>query len=722
MKMKIIVWIVLAVLLAGQLVQGQGDLTREKLLSRLLYQSLENFHYSERKINDAFSIQGFKEYLEILDYYKRFFIQTDIDELKPYLTRIDDGLKQGDMDLMIMASQRLQQRIREVMGFYAEILSRPFDFSELETLELDADKRAYCQDRAELKEYWRKILKYYCLINYVNLVRVKEQKDFSPELESKARKSVEKSFKSQFSRMLQASQNDASQLYFNALVQVFDPHSNYLPPKEKEDFDIEMTGQFEGIGALLREEGGLVKVARIIPGGPSWRQKELQPGDSILKVAQGEEEPVDIVGMRVVDSVKLIRGKKGTLVRLTVKKPDGQIGVIPIVRDVVIVEESFAKSVYLYNSKIKKTIGYIYLPRFYRDFSNSKGRNATDDIKKILADFTRKQMDGIVLDLRNNSGGSLIDAVRISGLFISRGPIVQVKNRQQGIRVLKDTDRKIQFNGPLVVMLNVLSASASEILAAALQDYGRAVILGGNQSYGKGTVQIMVDLDRYLATTTDGRDVKAMDKLGALKLTIQKFYRINGSSNQYQGIIPDIILPDRFDYLEIGEKYLDHSLPWDTITAVSFSKWDAYPLDLESLSAESRKRIESNPYFNGLKLYVENLSAARENTRKSLHFETFYQEQQQVLQQQKEIDQLQKEFPHITVSSLGAALNPIPGAAEERSGEQRKIAADIRQEWFKQLKKDSYLEEAMMIIRDIISPAPSQMGDQHKEEKGGSHQ
>jgi carboxyl-terminal processing protease len=702
MKIKTIGRFVLAIMLAGQLLLAQGDLVREKFLSQLLLQSLETFHYSEKKVNDDFSARGFKEYMEILDYSKRFFHQADIDELNEYSLRMDDEFKQGNMDLMVLATGLLQKRIKEVMGFYTEILSRPFDFSKQETLELDAEKRTYCRNGEELREYWRKILKYYCLINTVNLVRSGEKKAFTPELEARARQAVEKSFKSQFTRLLQASENDAPQLYFNSLVQVFDPHSNYLPPKEKEDFDIEMSGQFEGIGALLREEDGLVSVARIIPGGPSWRQRSLQPGDSILKVAQGDEEPVDIVGMRVVDAVKLIRGEKGSLVRLTVKKPDGRITEIPIVRDVVIVEESFAKAAFVRHSETGKTIGYINLPRFYRDFSRNKGRNSTDDVKTIISDFNQKGVDGVVLDLRNNSGGSLIDAIRISGLFISRGPIVQVKNREQGIRVLKDTDRKIQYDGPLVVMVNVLSASASEILAAALQDYGRAVIMGGTHSYGKATVQIMVDLDRYLANTTDPEQVKSIDKLGALKLTIQKFYRITGGSNQYQGVVPDITLPDRFDYLEIGEKYLENSLAQDSITPVSFSKWDRFNMDLKSLAAGTQRRTEQSPYFNGVKAYVKHLREARKNTCKSLHFETFFEEQQQVMSRQKEIEGLEKESPYISVNAAVSVTEPAPDAGSERSDEQLKIAAELQREWFTRLKKDSYLEEAMMVIHDMV--------------------
>lgn len=698
---------ILRVLIPGSLalfllMGADTNLNRDRFLSQLIHQSLENFHYSEKKVNDDFSARGLREYLDFLDYNKRYFLKSDIDGFRRFADKIDDELEAGRMDLMALASNRIRRRITEVSGFYRELLSRPFDFSKPEFFELDGEKREYCETPEQLRAYWRKILKYHSLLNYVNLLRAEDKAHPDGALEEKARKAVEKSFKSLFNSQLQAHRNDASQLYFNALVRVFDPHSNYLPPKEKEDFDIEMTGQFEGIGALLREEDGFVKVVRIIPGGPSWRQKELEPGDLILKVAQGDGEPVDIVGMRVVDAVKLIRGDKGSLVRLTVRKPEGQIVEIPIVRDVVIVEESFAKYALVKNSRLDRTFGYILLPRFYRDFSQPDGRNSTDDVRNIISRFNREGVDGVILDLRNNSGGSLIDAVNVSGLFISKGPIVQVKNRKRGIRVLRDRDRKINYKGPLVVMINALSASASEILAAALQDYGRAVIVGGNHSYGKGTVQIMIDLDRFLSQLSEDREKEMPESLGALKLTVQKFYRITGSSNQYRGVIPDVILPDRFDYLEIGEKYLDHSLSWDAIPSISYSRWESRDLNLEDIIDRSEKRVVRNPYFKRLKKYIQGLKNSRENTLKSLNFQVFSSEQKQVLKEQKKFERFQKTIPHLLVfrsaEEKGPGLSPAPGEATER----QKVAAARLKEWLDQLREDFHLEEATMILNDII--------------------
>lgn len=696
-------WKLVVLLLVLSFSLTPRSFNRERILSQVIHQSLENFHYSEKKINDEFSAQVFSVYLKMLDYSKRFFLQSDIDDFKIYLTRIDDDLEEGKMELMNLASTRLQGRITEVADFYDDILSRPFDFSRDESIELDGEKRTYCKNLDELKEYWRKILKYNSLINYVNLVRVEKNHDFSPEREQKARKAVLKSFKNLLSNLLQATKNDALQFYFNSLVQVFDPHSNYLSPKDKEDFDIEMTGKLEGIGALLREEDGFVKIASIVPGGPSWRQKKLQPNDVILKVAQGDEEPVDIVGMRLVDAVKLIRGKKGTTVHLTVKKPDEHILVISLVRDVVIIEESFAKSAIIRNEKLNKTYGYIFLPRFYRDFTDPKGRNATDDVRAILAEFNREKVDGLVLDLRNNSGGSLIDAIQVSGLFIPKGPIVQVKNREHGIRILRDQVRGVEYSGPMVVLINAISASASEILAGALQDYNRALVVGGNHSFGKGTVQVMIDLDRYLGDSPRKTEAGLSESLGALKLTVQKFYRITGSSNQFRGIIPDITLPDRFDYLEIGEKHLDFALSWDTIPSISFSTWDVRLPDRSLLAASSQKRIAESPYFKNLTAYFDGLEASRENTSKSLNFDHFFAEQQRMLDEQAKIEKAQQEFPHIQIYSPENQNSPATESRLEKSGEQQQIATEIQRDWFKQLKKDALLEESMMILMDVIA-------------------
>ncbi|MCP5101978.1 MAG: tail-specific protease [bacterium] len=657
-----------------------------------------------KKIDNDFSQKALDEFLEVLDSNKRFLLQGDIQELRRYKNRVDDQFADGSTELMQFATSRIRKRIRQVQGFYEELLAKPFDFTLDERFELNADNRGHPADMAEMKELWRKIAKYRALIRFINL---KKAEDKTPtgktdaQLEEKARKALAKSFKNIFDRLLQTYEKDALSLYLNSLVQVYDPHTVYFPPTDKETFEMRMSGSFEGIGALLGEKDGYVNVARIIPGGPSWKQKQLQPGDAILKVGQGNKEPEDIVGMRVQDAVKLIRGKKGTLVKLTIKRPEGDIVVIPILRDVVVLEETFARSAVLTDMEgnaAGKKIGYIYLPGFYTDFNEKNGRNSTDDIRKELEKLIAKKVDGVILDLRNNSGGALQDAVRMSGLFIPEGPVVQVKDHRVGTRVLEDTDPETIYSGPLIVMVNTLSASASEILAAALQDYGRAVIVGSNQSFGKGTVQAMLNLDRYL-NRKPGDDTK----LGALTLTIQKFYRINGNSIQQKGVIPDVILPDRYSAIDIGERYLDHSLSWDTIPSADFTKWPHHPVDRRGLAEKSGKRIQENHRFQLLNKYIQILKKMQDKTYQSLQFDQVRAQQEKARKEREKYKKAEEHSCHINVTpSLEIVKKPSSSMKAEQTEELFKIEKDREKEWFKQIEKDMLLKETMAVMKDMI--------------------
>ena len=692
MKKKVLLIITVAavaILLSNALFTESVE-NRGRFLSQLIYSGLKSWHYSAKKIDDEFSKNAFGEFLEVLDPNKRFLLQEDIAELRRYKYKIDDQFADGSTKLMKFATNRLEQRIRQVMNFYHEILEKPFDFTREESLELDADKRSYCSNLTELKEYWRKILKFRTLFRYINLLRAEEKSIPNAQLEEKARKATAKSIKNIFNRLLQTYKNDALSLYFNSLVQVYDPHTTYFLPLDKETFDMQMSGSFEGIGARLREEDGYVTVASIVPGGPSWKQKQLQPADAILKVGQGDEEPEDIVGMRVQDAVRLIRGKKGTLVKLTVKKPDGQIVVIPIVRDVVVLEETFARSAILSHDKGDESFGYIFLSRFYNDFNQKNGRNSTDDVRKELEKLKAKKVDGIILDLRNNTGGALRDALRMSGLFISEGPIVQVKGKKNGIQVLKDPDPKTVYSGPLVVMINSLSASASEILAAALQDYGRAVIVGSNHSFGKGTVQAMVNLDRFISRKSP--DEKS---LGALTITVQKFYRINGTSIQQKGVIPDIILPDQFSALNIGEKHLDYSLNWDFIPAAHYDKWSRHSFDTQTLAEKSRNRIYKNPRFQLLNNQIKKLKQRRNETFQSLRLTQVMEQQEAIRKERETFNKSQEESCFITVT-------PSREVVKKSSEQLFKIEKEREKEWFNQIDKDLLLKEATAVLIDML--------------------
>lgn len=722
MKQKIIVLLSLVTLIGlGIIFTGsymvvnareRVEVPKEKLISQIIHTGLERWHYSGMKIDDNFSMKAFPEFLELLDTSKRFLLKSDIETLRKYKRKIDDQLEEGSTEMMNLATQLMEKRIRQVMSFYQELLEKPFDFTKEEYLEGDPDKLEYCANLEELKEYWRKTLKYRVLLRYITLLQVnepgtgdkmnqetREQRKkvgkSEKELEQEARQSVAKSFKSMFNRLLQGNKNDSLSRYLNSLVQVYDPHTSYFVPVDKETFDMQMSGSFEGIGALLTNEDEYVKVSSIVPGGPSWRGKQLQAGDLILKVAQGDQEPVDIIGMRTVDAVKLIRGKKGTLVRLTVKKPDGQITEIPIVRDVVILEDTFAQSAILLHKESRRRFGYIDLPGFYDDFSTEGGRNSSDDVKKEIEKLKLKKVDGIILDLRNNTGGALRDAVKMSGLFIPKGPIVQVKDKQAEVSALKDYDPDVSYNGPLVVLINRLSASASEILAAALQDYNRAIIVGGAHSYGKGTVQAMVNLDTIVSGHHRRKPRERYDSYGALTITIQKFYRINGMAIQKRGVTPDIVLPDRTDFLEIGEEHLDFSLKWDVIPPANYEKWKPIPPVSKNLVERSKNRVQNHPGFQQLEKYIENLKQMQEETRQSLKLSDMMQRQEEIKQEREKLEKSEKVLANIMV---------VPAAElEKKDAKLDKINEEKQKEWFEELNKDLYLGEAVEILNDTIT-------------------
>jgi carboxyl-terminal processing protease len=481
-------------------------------------------------------------------------------------------------------------------------------------------------------------------------------------------------------------EDDRLSLYINSLVNVFDPHTEYFPPRDKENFDIRFSGQLEGIGAQLTQKNEYVEVSRIIPGSPSWKQGELEVGDYIIKVAQEGEEPVDIVDMRLDDAVQLIRGKKGSTVILTVKKLDRTINEITLVRDVVVLEETYAKSAIITDEETGKKYGYIKLPSFYVDFAQINGKNCFDDMKLEIEKLKKENINGIVFDLRDNGGGSLEDVVKIAGLFIEKGPIVQSSGQKGDHKTYKDTDPAIQYDGPLVVMVNAISASASEIFAAAMQDYNRAVIIGGNSSYGKGTVQNFTELDRMVP-----KKPADMKELGSLKITVQKFYRINGGATQLKGVVPDIIFPDYYNYMEFSEKYLDNAMPWDEISPVAWNAWTP-TYDPEFIASVSEKRIETDTTFILIEENGKRLQEIRDNTVYSLNYDDH-----------KDLITLRenegKRYKNIGKDTLNLVVNPTQTDMSEIIADTSKQArTDV---WLMGLRKDVYLFEAYHILQDI---------------------
>ena len=554
------------------------DPDKDKLLIQLITYVLDQGHFEPQELNDDFSANVFEDYLNQLDPFKRYFYASDIEEFEVYKDQLDDQIKAYDVSFFNISHQRLLTRIEESKKLYTDILEKPFDFSKSETYSSEYKKLTYVKTKREMKERWRQQLKFSTIANYDDALVQRDtdleannlpesvfsaEKDKTKSTDNKSLKEVEKESRAATKRSLDElydfiedrQRKDWFAVYINAIVEEFDPHTFYFAPEDKDRFDVAMSGNFEGIGARLQKKMDVIMVNEIISGGPAWRQNELEVGDQILKVKQEDEEkPVNIVGMRLDDAIKFIKGPKGTIVTLTLKKVDGTVQDIEITRDIVELEETYAKS----STVIKddKKFGVINLPKFYINFEDYNKRNAASDIKQEIIRLKEEGIQGLVLDLRNNGGGSLQTVVDIAGLFIEDGPVVQVKTTGEPKEVLKDKDKAIVWDGPLVIMVNELSASASEILAAAMQDYKRAIVIGSKQTYGKGTVQNVLDLNRMVRNNSNG-------DMGALKFTTQKFYRINGGSTQLEGVKSDVVVPDRYSYINIGEKDQDNPLPWD---------------------------------------------------------------------------------------------------------------------------------------------------------------
>lgn len=661
---------------------------------KLVGDMLSQGHYSPQDINDAFSKKIFKRYMNELDPEKNIFLQSDIDLLqKKYETRIDDEIKGAPAEFFLAAGKTFNTRMEEAALICNEALTKPFDFTIDEEVLLDGEQLKYTTQAGELKERWRKKLKYMTLERYSDLLDVREKNKgkegfvvkSDEELEKEAREKTKKVIDRLFDRFrFKFNDDEKFSVFVNAITTTMDPHSEFFPPVDKRYFDEEMSGRFFGIGASLQYDEGNIKVSSILTGSPAFKSGELQPGDVIQKVAQGKDEPVDLTGYVVTDAVKLIRGKKGTEVKLTVRKLDGTVKVVSLIRDQIVQDETFARSAIVKNNNSK--IGYIFLPEFYADFENPNGNRSYIDVAKEVSKLKEEKVDGIVIDLRNNGGGSLYDVVQMAGLFIEDGPIVQVKDKENRPQVLRDKDKSILYSGPLAVMVNEFSASASEIFAAAIQDYGRGVVIGSTSTYGKGTVQRNIGLDQsFTGSSSD---------LGTVKLTLQKFYRINGGSTQLKGVSSDIVLPDQLEYLKVREKDDADALPWDEINKSPYSNWNA-GYDLKTIQQLANQRVENDPSF---KLIKENTDwlAKQNDKRYSLQLEKYRKEQKAIrttFAQNETLIRL-KEEKEMNVTAL--------------TNEENKYAADQNKQerfnqWLKNLRKDIYLDQAVKVINDVIN-------------------
>ncbi len=673
-----------------------GD--KEKLILQAVLELMKNYHFKEVRLDDNFSNKLFDTYIDRLDGMKRFLTIGDLDLLDDYQDSLDNALQDYNLRFFNLSYDRINKAVQNTRKWYPEILSEPFDFSIKDSIETDGEKRSWAKDEAELREFWHAYLKYETLTRLAD--KIKNQEDLKEvpeggvksiaELEAEAREDVKEVFDDWFDRLDKVRRSDRFETYLNSITNVFDPHSDYFNPKEKEDFDINMSGRLEGIGARLQMDGDFTKVVLIIPGGPAWKQKELEVDDKIFKVQQeNQAEPVDVTGWLVDEVVGLIRGPKGTKVTLTVKKVDGSVREIPIVRDEVILDEGFAKSAIMELQGEIGDVGYITLPKFYADFENPDGRSSFEDVAIEVDKLKKAKVKGIILDLRNNSGGSLNDVVQMAGLFIEGGPIVQVKGRVNTPNILRDKDNNVVYTGPLIVMVNTQSASASEILAAALQDYGRAVIVGSQSTFGKGTVQRFFDLDKVVP----GYD--ELKPLGDIKLTLQKFYRINGGSTQLKGVVPDINLPDNHQYITSGEKELNYPMEWTEISPVEEYGQEIVKLTtLNNLKSKSENRIKASPQFEKVIANALRIKETRNETVVPLQLDEY-----RALDRSREEESIafKKAFGPIEKLKTQNLAFDLPFIEADSSKLGR------NQAWIESLVKDIYLEETLHIMKDLMA-------------------
>jgi carboxyl-terminal processing protease len=687
---------------------GRSSHERRAVVIETVMKTIQAGHYAARPVDDSFSSRVYKGMVNDFDREKLYFTKSDIAKLQKYQFSIDDQIKTGSTEFFDTLEAIYLRRLNGSDKLYEEILAKPFSFTTNEILQLNAEKNDYAGSEKELRERWQKYLKYRTLVKFVDLKdeqdKKKENKDSvnavvktDAELEAKAREDILKSNQRYMKRLRKTKDDDRFTYYVNKLTEAEDPHTSYFPPVEKSAFDERMSGSFVGIGARLNPSDDKTFVASIITGSPSWKQGELKAGDEIMKVAQGKNEPVDISGYELEDVVKLIRGEKGTEVRLTVKNTTGAVKVVPIIRGVVEIEETFAKSAIIESKE--GNVGFIYLPEFYADFNHTSGRTCSKDVANEVKKLKAAGVSGIILDLRYNGGGSLGDVVDMAGIFLGRGPVVQVKSGHSNPNVYSSHPYDTAlYSGPLAIMVNQGSASASEILAAVLQDHNRAIIVGST-TYGKGSVQKMVSLDDMIDPMSklnllDDTTGAEGGSIGALKLTMEKFYRVNGGSTQLKGVKPHVDMPDPYDGYdddELGERHNKSALAWDEIPPVPYKPTNSIP-NLPQVISMSNARIAANPTFQLISENARIIKKKRDDNKVSLNEVQYKKEQEEINATSKKLEELQKNSVHLELTNPAADLAKI-------NLDSASIAKNT--EWLKALGKDIYIAETVNIIHDI---------------------
>ncbi|MFY0603139.1 MAG: carboxy terminal-processing peptidase [Flavobacteriaceae bacterium] len=690
MKTKFIIPFLAFLLLLGTNIQANNsnDPEKDKIIIYVLKNMLTRGHFVEKDLNDDFSELVFKNFIDGLDPSKRYFTQQDIKKFSKYKYQIDNQLKENNLSFYNLVYSRFIQKIKSAKNYYGKLLEEPFNYNKKESINIDFDKVPFAENENQLIDYWRKQLKLQTISKIqekeeLQNEKAKKDKNYKKApfkvLEKEARAEVLKNMNELYIRIEELEHEDWFSTFLNTVVGGFDPHTSYMAPRIKERFDQDMSGKLEGIGARLQKKGIYTHIVELVSGGPAWKQGELEAGDIILKVAQADKDPLDIVGMRLDDAIKFIKGPKGTEVKLTVKKKiDGSTRVISIIRDVVELEETFVKSSVVI--KNGKKYGIIDLPKFYIDFTDITQSDSAKDMEKEIERLKAENVDGLLIDLRNNGGGSLKTAIEIAGLFIKEGPVVQVKFRGEDPIVRNDKDPKTQWEGKLVILVNELSASASEILAAAMQDYNRAVILGGNQTYGKGTVQQVIPMNQFYPNYN--KDI------GFLKMTIQKFYRVNGGSTQAEGVYSDIAMPSRYSYMKFGERDMEGALAWDKVSQAKYVKTNTYD-NFSDVVNNSKERIASNSKFMLVNEYAKWLKEEQDDTSYSLNYKTYTKDLSIREKYAEKFKSVFKFKSDLTFTSPKYELASLDNNADLKLKRER---------WHQNLAKDMYVNEALNVL------------------------
>ena len=669
--------------------QESPELRQRKLLSTI-GQLLESEHYSPRNIDDAFSKEVFNAYLKALDPEKNTFLQTDLDGLTKYSSTIDDEIHGATISFQPAVSRIYEIRIKETQALFNQIMDKPFDFSKDDSVLLNTDKLGYPKDEVERAKRWEMLLKYRTIERYASLIDEREKNKGKEKfvikndstLEAESRAYIKKSYKKRLESFEKTfTKEKRFELFLNAITGLMDPHTDYLAPIEKRSFTEQMSGVIYGIGAQLTQDDFGIRIASIQPGGPAWKSGQIVVNDVIVKIAQGADEPVDVSGYETTDAVKLIRGNLGTEVRLTFRKPDGTFKVVSLIREKIVLDEGYARSVVIQNGEDK--YGYILLPDFYADFEREEGHRCSEDVAAEIKKLKAENVKGIIIDVRFNGGGSLYEVVQMAGLFIDKGPVVQIRNKEGRAQTLYDETPGILYDGPLVVMANEFSASASEIFAGAMQDYKRGIVVGSSSTYGKGTVQRNVAFGKPL----DSLGIQT--EYGSVKLTFQKFYRISGSSTQKKGVVPDVILPDEYEYLKYREKDNESALSWDEMERARYNVWPNNA-QLSQVVQVTNSKLQNDTALNKFKQNLLWVSSQIETPvyLKLDKYQAF----------KKRIQEVSKQNEQALKLKTPMKLAPIKVDYNKFYNNPDKSKQDRYQAWIKDLAKDFQVNESSKIL------------------------